>query len=237
MTTNLRQAFGEIAARQAQRAAAELDARDRDRQRMRVSDAPHWYVGHASSDGRAKDRLSQAKMEFYYPVVREFRRTPRDKLSHAQRRSNLPMMKELLRPLFRNYFFLRFDLRDGTWHETFELAGISGLIADASSDGALMPAPISGLIIAEIKAREVGGAIPGNAKARKIIPFVGGDEVMIDDGSSMQGVRGTVFEVSGHPVEELNDRVLLKLLVSMFGRMTVVELPVTSILRADRESA
>lgn len=225
-TNDLREAFGDVGAEQAIRAAAMLDVRDRERQALRVFDAERWYVGHGSGDARAIERLKEAGLEYYYPLTREFRPTPKKRLTQSKR-NGLPVMKEILRPLFKNYFFVRFDLRDGIWRETFELAGISGLIANERS-GALMPAPIADATILEIKAREVDGAIPGNARARKIIPFAVGDAVRIEDGA-LEGHNGTVDWVPDQLVEELDDHVKLKVLVSLFGRATVVELPVTSI--------
>lgn len=230
---NLREAFGEIVVDQAQRAARAHDMRDRDRDRLRVSDAAQWYVGHANSDAKARERLDDAGMEFYYPLTRTFRAVPKKRLNHAKR-SGPPIMEEVLRPLFRGYFFLRFDLRDGTWHDTFELAGISGMLAN-DRGGLPMPAPIAAGEIDKIKAREVDGAIPGNARARTVIPYALGEEVRIDDPTMaratgiVDGLHGQREWVPDMAVGELNDRVKLRLLVGMLGRMTVVVLPITSI--------
>jgi transcriptional antiterminator NusG len=200
-------------------------------QRVRASQstsAARWYVAHNGSghDVRAKETLQRAKFEVYYPAEGVMKLMPRKKLSQKQRRSMIPIYKRVLKPFFPRYFFVRFDFARSDWHEVFALAGLNGIIYTDDATHPL-PAPISDGVIARIKAGEVDGAIPAVTMAKKFAYEIG-EEVRISVGP-FAGFNAIVDNIPDMPIEALDDSARLKLLVALFGRDSVVEMPLADI--------
>lgn len=112
------------------------------------------------------------------------------------------------RKFFPSYLLIEMELDDETWHIVRDCPGVSGFVgADASKPVALRQGEVDRIL----------GQVEG-AKEKTIpeIPFHAGEHVKVVDGpfSDFTGV-----------VEEVNpERGKLKVMVSIFGRATPVEL-------------
>jgi len=187
-----------------------------------------WYVVHnaAGNDKRALETLRRSAFEVYYPAEATMKVVPRNKLSQKQRRSSIPVYTRVLNPFFPRYFFVRFNLARGDWHDIFGLAGIHGILFTDDAPRPL-PAPISDQVIAKIRSWEVDGAIPANIEASKFA-FEVGEEVRIANGP-FAGHNATVETLPPGAIETLDESARLRLLVSLFGRKSVVEMSLADI--------
>lgn len=190
----------------------------------------YWHVGFSVSDSmeRTLETLRQAygKERVYYPHVRELRPVPKRRLTESKRNNPFAQLEPVLMPLFPRYFFAQFSLTDGLWHDLFELAHIRGLVCD-NAGGRPMPAPIADSIINGFRGMEVNGAIPSAATIKRIA-YELGEEVRICTGA-FEGINGIVDRLPDVPIEQLDESARLRLLVSLFGRRSVIELAITDI--------
>ncbi|MEZ5785674.1 MAG: hypothetical protein R3D62_04125 [Xanthobacteraceae bacterium] len=62
-----------------------------------------WHVARnvGECERRVRECLRRANYEVYFPLIRELRPAPKRQLSHAQRASGLPLMREVLAACFR----------------------------------------------------------------------------------------------------------------------------------------
>jgi transcription antitermination factor NusG len=217
----------------AEKAAA--DATSRARARLMNSSDPQWYLAHTGpADSRAVDRLTKGGIEVYYPQMRVQHVVPRDRLSLKERNSVFIRKEWVLKPLFKRYLLLQFDIRGGDWRSIFEYAGVHGLISN--DDGHALPAPVSGKVLAEFRKVESDGAFFGQTSARKLAIAVG-DAVKILEGPFM-GHPGavTVTDIPETSIEELDENIKIKIAVMLFGRVTPVELPLSAIAKVSESS-
>lgn len=168
---------------------------------------PQWHVVRSSTgaDKAVREVMRRIGIEIYYPCLRILKPTPRKFLSHKQRKSIIPIMRTRDEPLFPCYVFIKFDLKDGRWHEVFSVLGLHGLICRGG-----LPAELPGGTIEKLKALEVGGIIMGNIPLREM-PFRLGEAVKVVDGP-FTGLDATVDQID----REGRIAVLLELL----GRKT-----------------
>jgi transcription antitermination factor NusG len=198
--------------------------------------AKQWYVVHnaAGNDKRALDTLKRSDFEVYYPSEAIKKLVPRDRLSQKQRRSLIPFYTRVLKPLFARYFFVRFDLGRGDWHDIFKFAGIHGVLFTEDAPHAL-PAPVAETEIERFKSYEVDGAIPTEVvrellmrkRSQQAQPFHIGEEVRIKEGA-FSGHTATV-ETLPPSDEPLDESSKLELLIPMFGRKVPFEIALTDI--------
>lgn len=209
-------------------AAEQATARARHIRATEATSAARWYVAHNGSgqDGRAKETLLRARFDVYYPAQAMMKLVPRNQLSQKQRRTMIPVYKRVLKPFFPRYFFVRFDLARPDWHDVFALAGLNGIIYTDDATHPL-PAPIDDSVIARIRAGEVDGAIPAATVASKFVYEIG-EEVRISLGP-LAGFNAIVSDIPSSPIESLDESARLKLLVALFGRKSVVEMPLANI--------
>lgn len=195
------------------------DPLDRTQSVCMRSAGTRWYVVHCfgQSDHHVLDWLDRAKFEFYYPLVREMRLLPRKKLSHAQRRSGIPIMRPKEVPLFPRYVFTRFDIEDRGWREIFKFAGVGGMVCAGN-----LPAPIADAEIERWRSHEIDGAVPGKTPAKVIFEL--GEVVRIIDGP-FAGFNG----IMERTIEELDEHTRLTVLLSLFGRATKAELGIAQV--------
>lgn len=111
---------------------------------------------------------------------------------------------EIERKLFPGYVFLHMIVNDDTW---ILIKGIRGVTGFVGPEGKPIP-----LTEAEIVAL-------GMQKETVEVPYAVGDSVKVGDGSTMKGFTGVVEEIN---LQTGKARVI----ISMFGRETPVELPI-----------
>lgn len=182
-----------------------------------------WYLGHCvgKSDKHVEGVLKNAKIEDYYPQVREFRAVPKKKLSQKQRASGITIMRPQLVPLLPRYRLLHVDPFEKDIYEIFALAGIRGLVCQGE-----LPMQVADEFVAGILKREDGGVIPGKTSVRAVFSI--GDQVRVIDGpfASFPGIVEKGLDVA---IEELDPEMRIKVAVSLFGRPTPVELEITQV--------
>ncbi len=186
----------------------------------------NWHVARnvGESGRRVRECLRRANFEVYFPLIRELRPAPKRQLSHAQRAIGLPLMREVLAPLFPRYLFIRFSRRDRRWRDIFATLGLVGLLCD---DRVPAPRPFPDAIIRTLQANEVDGALPGSMPVRELT-FRIGELVRISDGP-LAVHNGIVERLPDCRLGELDQSAKSKLLVALFGRRTMVELPLAAI--------
>jgi transcription antitermination factor NusG len=158
-------------------------------------------------------------------------RVPLNRLSPRQRRLSIPQREAKLVPLFPTYRLIRFDLRRNDWRELFDRAGIHGMIC-LDEYGHALPAPIADVEIEKLRQKEVDGALPETVTVSEFGWDVG-DEARINDGPYI-GCTGTMHTLPKTKLSELDDEVKCKLAMKIFGRVTLVEIPLNHIEKLER---
>ena len=111
---------------------------------------------------------------------------------------------EIERKLFPGYVFLHMVVNDDTWILIKGIRGVTGFVGPEGK-----PIPLTEKEIAAL----------GVQKETVEVPYNVGDSVKVSDGSTMKGFTGVVEEIN---LETGKARVI----ISMFGRETPVELPI-----------
>lgn len=227
MTSNLRDSD------HYRRLAAEATAREAERRYRRntaPTDEERWYLAHIGvrNDERAVERLRQHGFECYYPHLRKLVFIPLNRLSAKQRKAKIKPFEPKIVALCPKYPFIRFDLRRADWREVFEYAGIWGMQVARDGDRPL-PLPVADAVIAEIRAREVDGTIPGELPMREFAYKVG-EVVRITDGA-FRGFDAIVEDLPNLTLGEVDEDARMALTVYLFGRSNRVELPLSAIAK------
>ena len=203
---------------QEQEPAAEVQAEDQADQSEEVESSPEeaaapkkdttgmsWYVVHTYSgyEHKAKaaleDRMRSLKMEKYIDQIV----VPEEnvvELVKGQKRTTK-------RRFFPGYILVRMNLTDQSWHLVKDTPRITGFVGDK-----LKPLPVPDSEVLKMTNRIAEGA----EKPRPKVSFKEGENVRVISGpfSNFNGV-----------VEEVNlDKAKVKVMVSIFGRSTPVEL-------------
>ncbi len=111
------------------------------------------------------------------------------------------------RKFYPGYILVRMELDDGTWHVVNDTAKVTGFLG-----GRNKPAPITD----EEADRILNRMEAGKLKPQPKYIFESGDEIRVIDGP-FTNFNGTVGEVN-------HEKGKIKVLVSIFGRSTPVEL-------------
>ncbi len=119
------------------------------------------------------------------------------------------------RKFFPGYILVNMELNDTTWHIVKSTPKVTGFVG-----GATNPPPISPEEVVEITQQMAEGAI----RARPKVVFETGENVKVIDGP-FQDFNGVVEEVRP-------DKGKLRVLISIFGRATPVELDVVQVEKA-----
>lgn len=165
----------------------------------------HWYVVHAHSGFEAKakqaleDRIRQFKMDAQFGEVRVPQETVVELVRGQKKTSN--------RKFFPGYILVQMILNQDTWHLVKETPKITGFVGDATS-----PSPLTEEEVQRIVHQVEEGAASPRAKAN----FEQGETVKVVDGP-FTDFNGTVEEVKP-------EKGKVKVLISIFGRATPVEL-------------
>lgn len=172
-----------------------------------------WYVVHTYSgfENKAKIALQEKvrslkKESFFGDVV-----VPEEnvvELVKGQKRT----MKRLF---FPGYMLVQMVLTDETWHIVKNTPKVTGFVGDK-----LKPYPIS----AEEVQKMTNRIVEGHVRPRQKINFIEGEDVRVIDGP-FANFSGTIEEVN-------QDKGRVKVLVSIFGRATPVELDFIQVEKA-----
>ncbi len=164
-----------------------------------------WYVIHTYSgfENRAKQNLEErvknlGKERYFSSIL-----VPTETVVELAKGKK----KTSQRKIFPGYLLVQMELNEETWHIVKETPKITGFAGDS-----LKPLPLSDKEVEDILSQMKDGV----SKAKPKISFNEGDSVRVIDGPFVNFI-GTIEEVKP-------DKRKLKVLVSIFGRSTPVEL-------------
>lgn len=172
--------------------------------------AKKWYVVHTYSgyEHKAKqaleERVKTSKMEEFFDEIL----VPAENVIEIRKGQK----KETTRKFFPSYILVKMELNDQTWHLVKETNRITGFVGNSSN-----PPPIPEEEVLRIT-RQID---EGQMKPKLKFTFEKGDSVRVIDGP---------FNTFNGVVEEVNpEKGRLKVLVSIFGRATPVDLEFTQV--------
>ncbi len=167
--------------------------------------AKEWYIVHTHTgfEDKVKEALrerirSAGQEEFFGEVL-----VPTEQVVEMVKGAR----KTSQRKFFPGYILVQMELNDATWHTVQETPRITGFVGDSRN-----PQPLT-----EAEANKIIGRIEeGATKPRPKVVFEEGDPVRVIEGpfANFQGVIEEVFPDKGR----------VKVMVSIFGRSTPVEL-------------
>ena len=167
--------------------------------------AQHWYVIHTYSgyENRAKQNLEEriknlGKGEFFSEIL-----VPTETVVELVKGKR----KTSQRKIFPGYLLVKMELNEETWHTVKETPKITGFAGDGTK-----PVPITADEVEDILSQMKEGV----SKVKSKVSFNAGDSVRVIDGPFVNFI-GTIEEVNP-------DKRKIKVLVSIFGRATPVEL-------------
>ena len=172
-----------------------------------------WYVVHTYSgyEGRVEttlwDRVRQNGLEEQFSEIL----VPREKETEGERRG--PPRK-----FFPGYIFVKMELNTQTWHIVNDTPRVSGFGGGGKTPGSVRPVPEHEV------ARITNQIEEGTASQVQQQRYDEGETVRVTDGP-FANFNGTVDEVN-------MDKGKLRVLVSIFGRATPVELDFSQVERA-----
>jgi transcriptional antiterminator NusG len=164
-----------------------------------------WYVVHVYSgyEHKAKmaleDRIRSAKKESFFSEVI----VPEENVLELVKGQK----KTMKRRFFPGYILVKMILTDQTWHLVKDTPKITGFVGDK-----LKPLPVPESDLKKMTHR----IAEGQAKPRPRVSFSTGENVRVTDGP-FANFNGTVEDVNP-------EKGKVKVLVSIFGRSTPVEL-------------
>ncbi len=175
--------------------------------------AKNWYVVHTFSgfEHKAKaaleDRIKAlGKQDFFGEII-----VPAEKVVELVKGKK----KTSSRKFFPGYILAQMDLNDETWHIVKGTPKVTGFVG-----GGLHPPSVSDEEIKEITRQMEEGAI----KPRPRVIFSAGENIKVIDGP-FSDFNGVVDEVRP-------DKGKLRVLISIFGRATPVELDFVQVERS-----
>jgi len=167
--------------------------------------AQQWYVIHTYSgyENRAKLNLEErvknlSKGEFFSEIL-----VPTETVVELVKGKR----KTSQRKIFPGYLLVKMELNEETWHIVKETPKITGFAGDGTK-----PVPITEDEVEDILSQMKEGV----SKVKAKVSFNAGDSVRVIDGPFVNFI-GTIEEVKP-------DKRKIKVLVSIFGRATPVEL-------------
>ncbi|MDH3347648.1 MAG: transcription termination/antitermination protein NusG [Desulfobulbaceae bacterium] len=167
--------------------------------------AKHWYIIHTHTGFEDKvkttllERIKSANLEDSFGEVL----IPTEQVVEMVKGTK----KTSSRKFFPGYILVNMELNDTTWHTVHDTPRISGFVGDNVN-----PQPLTD----EDAMKIIGRIKEGAAKPKPKIIFEEGDSVRVIDGP-FANFQGTIDEV--YP-----DKGRVKVMVSIFGRSTPVEL-------------
>lgn len=172
--------------------------------------AKHWYVVHTYSgyEQKAKkaleERIKQHAVEQYFEEVL----LPQENVIEVKK----GVKKASKRHFFPGYILVRMELNDATWHIVKDTPKVTGFVG-----GSINPPIVPDEEIARITSQIEEGTLKPKSK----VEFEKGENVRVTSGpfSTFIGMVDEVNESKGK----------LKVMVSIFGRSTPIELDFTQV--------
>ena len=180
---------------------------------VREDNDMRWYVVHAYSGFEAKakqaleERIRTHKMEERFGEVHVPQETVVELVRGQKKTSN--------RKFFPGYILVQMKMNQDTWHLVMETPKITGFVGDQSDPSPMDPEEVS-RIMDQVKE----GASSPKAK----MSFEQGETIKVVDGP-FTDFMGTIEEVKP-------EKGKVKVLISIFGRATPVELDFIQVERA-----
>jgi transcriptional antiterminator NusG len=177
------------------------------------NDKLKWYVVHTYTgyENRAKksleERIKQHDLEICFGDVLIPMETVEEVRGGQKRKSK--------RKFFPGYMLVQMELNDQTWHLVKSTPKVTGFVGNATK-----PPPVRDAEVARLTQQMTTGVTKPTPK----IEFSTGEQVRVIDGP-FANFNGTVEEVNG-------DKQTVKVLVSIFGRSTPVELDFMQVEKA-----
>ena len=173
-----------------------------------------WYVVHTYSgyENRVelalKERIKQHDAEDLFTEIL----VPRESDEEKGDRRGAP------RKFFPGYIFVQMELTTETWHIVKDTPRVSGFVGGGKDPGTVRPVPKHE--VARITNQMTEGTVRPVPKQR------------FEEGEMVQVIDGPFANFSG-TVDEVNvDKAKLRVLVSIFGRATPVELDFSQVEKA-----
>ena len=164
-----------------------------------------WYIAHVYSGfkSKVKKALEEKIASSLHPEKFGDVIVPTEEIVELVKGKK----KTSSRKFYPGYILIRMELDDETWHIVNDMAKVSGFLG-----GRKTPTPIS-----DEEAEQILGRMEaGKLKPQPKFFFETGDEIRVIDGP-FKNFNGTVEEVNP-------EKGKIKVLVSIFGRSTPVEL-------------
>ena len=164
-----------------------------------------WYVVNAYSGFELKakqaleERIRLNNMQEHFGEVRVPQETVVELIKGQKKTST--------RKFFPGYILVQMFLNQDTWHLVKETPKISGFVGDATE-----PSPLSDDEVARIIAQVEEGALAPRSK------------VSFEQGETVKVIDGPFADFSGTVEEVRPDKQKVKVLISIFGRATPLEL-------------
>ncbi len=192
-------------------AAVEADAREEFRLAL-IEQPGDWYVVHsyAGYENRVKHNLENRRTslsmeEFIHDV-----QVPQEEVVEIKQGQR----KQVKRNKFPGYVLVRMDLTDESWSTVRHTPGVTGFVGHAHQPTPLTLDEVISILFVEPETSTSKAAAA--AKETTIVDFEVGESVTVIDGA---------FATLPASINEINpDAQKLKVLVSIFGRETPVEL-------------
>ncbi len=167
--------------------------------------ALNWYIVHVYSgfESKVKTALEEKIASFLHPEKFGDVILPTEEIVELVKGKR----KTSSRKFYPGYILIRMELDDETWHIVNDIAKVSGFLG-----GREKPTPLSDEEAEQILSRMEAGKLKPQPKYF----FEFGDEIRVIDGP-FRNFNGTVEEVNP-------EKGKIKVLVSIFGRSTPVEL-------------
>jgi len=167
--------------------------------------ARRWYILHTYSGFEEKvkttllERIKKAGQEDLFGEILVPTEQVVEMIKGAKKTSS--------RKFFPGYILINVDLNDETWHTVRDTPKVTGFVGND-----LNPEPLPD----EDAMKIIGRIQDGAARPKPKVMYEEGDEVRVTDGpfSNFQGVVDTVYPDKGR----------VRVMVSIFGRQTPVEL-------------
>lgn len=210
-TTNLSEQASEVSAsessvsevvdeKSAEEAAAEAE-------RLEIERKSHipWYVVHVYSGFEGRVKLSLEERIRNASLQEKFGRiiVPQEKVVELVKGEK----KTSTRKFFPGYILIQCELNDETWHLVKDTQKVTGFVGDSHNPVPLSPQEVQTLF------EQMEGV---GQRARPKVQFEDGDSVKVIDGP-FADFNGTIDEVKP-------DKGKVRVLISIFGRNTPVEL-------------